>query len=90
MKLPTGNLKSGQFDKPLQKILLKIQRSFLPAIMNFSLFKVNERKFPIKVLTKNDAAEMELNSIILSSQMERLEVKDRLISTFGGISSKPM
>ncbi len=54
------------------------------------LFKDNETEFPIKVLTKNDAAKIELNSIMLSSQMERPEVKDRLISTFGGISSKPM
>ena len=55
-----------------------------------ALFKDNEREFPIKVLTKKDAEKLELNSMLLSSQLEKPDVKDRLMSTFGGISSKPM
>ena len=55
-----------------------------------ALFKDNEKEFPIKVLTKKDAEKLELNSMLLSSQLEKPDVKDRLISTFGGISSKPM
>ena len=44
----------------------------------------------VKVLTKKDAEKLELNSMLLSSQLEKPDVKDRLMSTFGGISSKPM
>ena len=55
-----------------------------------TLFKDNEREFPVKVLTKKDAEKLELNSMLLSSQLEKSDVKDRLMSTFGGISSKPM
>lgn len=55
-----------------------------------ALFKDNEKEFPLKVLTKKDAEKLEISSALFSQQFEKASVKERLNSTFGGISSKPM
>lgn len=55
-----------------------------------ALFKDNEKEFPLKVLTKKDAEKLEISSALFSQQFEKPSSKERLNSTFGGISSKPM
>lgn len=55
-----------------------------------ALFKDNQREYPLKMLTKKEAERLEINSQMFSEQFEKVDVKERLNSTFGGISSKPM
>jgi len=55
-----------------------------------ALFKDNEREFPLTPLDKRDADKLEINS---KAYKEKFEVdskaKERLTSTFGGITTKP-
>jgi hypothetical protein len=55
-----------------------------------ALFKDNEREFPIKPIDKKEAEKLEINSQLFSDSFDKPDVKDRLTSTYGGISNKPM
>lgn len=55
-----------------------------------ALFKDNEKEFPIRILTKKDAEKLELSSSLFSQHLEKPASKERLNSSFGGTSSKPM
>jgi hypothetical protein len=55
-----------------------------------ALFKENEKEFPLKALTKKDAEKLQISSALFSQQFEKPSTKERLNSTFGGVSSKPM
>ena len=55
-----------------------------------ALFKDNEKEFPARVLTKKEAEKLELSEALFSHQFDKPAHKDRLNSSFGGTSSKPM
>jgi len=55
-----------------------------------ALFKDNEREFPIKPIDKKEAEKLEINSQLFSDSFDKPDVKDRLTSTYGGITNKPM
>jgi len=55
-----------------------------------ALFKDNEKEFPLTPLNKMEAEKLEVNSKSYREKFEKVYVKERLTSTFGGIESKPM
>lgn len=55
-----------------------------------ALFRDNEREFPIVPLDKHEAEKLEIESPMFGSTTNRVEVEERLNSSFGGITSKPM
>jgi len=55
-----------------------------------ALFKDNEKEFPLVPLDKRDAEKLEINSKLFKDKFEKADVKERLTSTFGGVTSKSM
>lgn len=55
-----------------------------------ALFKDNEKEFPFVPLDKREAERLEINSRLYKDKFEKADVKERLTSTFGGVTSKSM
>lgn len=54
-----------------------------------ALFKDNEKEFPLVPLSKHQANALEINSAAYKEKFEKVDIKERLTSSFGGIASKP-
>jgi hypothetical protein len=54
-----------------------------------ALFIDNEQEFPLTPLDKREAEKLEVQSRSLKEQFAKVDVKERLNSTYGGLDTKP-
>ena len=54
-----------------------------------ALFKDNEKEFPLVPIDRSEEMKLEIDMFGYREESLRVEVEPRLMSTFGGITSKP-
>ena len=54
-----------------------------------ALFKDNEKEFPLVPIDRSEEMKLEIDMFGYREESLRVEVEPRLMSTFGGIISKP-